>query len=111
VVSAKKPPPRTPRAQRRADARSAEKLARSRERLAHLEPGGDPARPLVVESASQVEPSALALTCLRCSGPNRLVEHAAVTVDDQRLRVARLACPQCGARRDVWFRLDRALPN
>jgi hypothetical protein len=99
------------RAQRRSAARAVEKLARDRERLARLEAGGDPARPIEVESASQVEPSALSLTCLRCDGPNRMDEHAAVTVDGERLRAARLMCPRCGARRDVWFRIIRGLPN
>ncbi|MDP9003049.1 MAG: hypothetical protein M3O46_23405 [Myxococcota bacterium] len=101
----------SPRALRRADARAADKLARDRERLARLEPGGDPARPLDVESASQVEPHALALVCVRCSGSTRLEEHAAVTVEHERLRVARLACPQCGAHREVWFRIAPRLPS
>ncbi len=99
------------RAERRSRERAADKLARDRERLAYLEPGGDRARPLEVESASQVEPHALALPCLGCDGPNRLEEHAAVTVDGDRLRVARLVCPRCGTRRDVWFRIAPALPS
>ena len=69
--------------------RDADKLTRDRERLADLEPGGDRARPIEVESASQVEPHALALTCLRCDGPNRLDEHAAI----DGLRVARSSAP------------------
>lgn len=95
------------RAERRSRQRDAEKLAQSRERLAYLEPGGDRARPIEVESASQVEPHALGLPCLRCDGPNRLEEHAAV----EGLRVARLLCPRCGARREVWFRLAPRLPS
>jgi hypothetical protein len=102
---------RSPRAERRAADRAAEKLARGRERLAHLEPGGDRSRPLEVESASQVEPHALGLPCLRCDGPLRLEEHAAVTIDEGRLRVAKLICPACGARREAWFRLVVRLPN
>jgi hypothetical protein len=97
------------RGERRLQQRAAEKLTRDRERLAYLEPGGDRARPIEVESASQVEPHALALTCLGCSGPNRLEEHAAVAFEGDRLRVARLLCPRCGARREVWFRI--ALPS
>jgi DNA-directed RNA polymerase subunit RPC12/RpoP len=97
----------SPRAERRVAERTADKLTRDRERLAYLEPGGDSARPIEVESASQIEPHALALTCLRCGGPNRLEEHAAVAGQ----RVARLACPQCGARREVWFRIAPALPS
>ena len=99
------------RSERRSRERAADKLARDRERLAYLEPGGDRARPLEVESASQVEPHALALPCLACDGPNRLEEHAAVTVNGDRLRVARLACPRCGTRRDVWFRIAPARPS
>jgi hypothetical protein len=111
----------SPRAERRLRERDAEKIARARERLAYLEVGGDSARPVEVESASQVEPHALALSCLRCDGPYRLEEHAAVTVfvrsglrpsgAGDRLRVARLSCPRCGARREVWFRLAPRLPS
>ncbi len=95
----------SPRAERRASGRAADKLARDRERLAYLEPGGDSALPIELESASQVEPHVRALGCLRCGADYRLEEHAAVTDQGQRLRVAKLLCPQCGARRDVWFRL------
>ena len=101
----------SPRTLRRANARAAAKVAQDRERLARLEPGGDPARPLDVESASQVEPHALALACLRCAGSMRLEEHAVETVDDQRLRVVRLRCPRCGSRRGVWFRIAPERPN
>jgi hypothetical protein len=64
-----------------------------------------------LESASQIEPHALATSCLRCGGSNRLEEHAAVTVDEQRLRVVRMTCPRCGARRAMWFRLAPRLPS
>ena len=99
------------RGERRSRQRAADKLARDRERLAYLEPGGDRARPIEVESASQVEPHTLALRCLSCDGPNRLDEHAAVLVEGAMLRVARLACSQCGSRREVWFRLAPPLPS
>jgi hypothetical protein len=101
----------SPRAERRAVARAADKMARGRERLAELEAGGRPERPVDVQSAAQVEPHALAIACLRCDGPNRLEEHAAVTVNEQRLRVARLVCARCGARRQLWFRLVGSMPN
>jgi hypothetical protein len=123
----------SPRAERRSFERAANKLGEGLERLARLEAGGDRSRPIALESASQVEPHALALTCLRCGSPYRLDEHAAVPVpreataprDETRsgaearrtqratdiLRVARLRCSQCGARREVWFCLSPALPN
>jgi hypothetical protein len=103
--------PVRPRTQRRADERASARLARDRERLAALEPGGDPSRPLDVESASQVEPHALGLACLRCDGAYRLEEHAAVSLHGDRLRVARLRCARCGARRDMWFRVSPGLPS
>jgi hypothetical protein len=105
-----KPKPRA-RNLRREAGRAAQKLARDRERLARLEPGGAAEHPVEVESASQIEPHAMAMTCLRCDGPNRLVEHAAVAVEGERLRLARLACAGCGARRDVWFRIAAMLPS
>jgi hypothetical protein len=101
----------SPRAERRALARSAEKVARDRQRLAALEAGGSPGRPLAVESASQIEPHALSMACLRCEGPNRLEEHAAETVDSERLRVVRMVCARCGTRRAVWFRIGAMLPS
>jgi hypothetical protein len=107
----------SPRASRRSAQRTADKLTRDRERLAYLEPGGDRARPIEVESASQIEPHALAMTCLGCDGANRLDEHVAVTLpgppgrETDRLRVARLLCPRCGARREVWFRIAPLLPS
>lgn len=107
-MSKRKP---TARNLRREAAREAQKLARDRERLARLEPGGSAERPIVVESASQIEPHALAMTCLRCDGPNRLLEHAAATIEGERVRLARLACSRCGAPRDVWFRIAATLPS
>jgi hypothetical protein len=106
-----------PRTERRERERALDKLGRDRERLARLEPGGTPERPVVVESASQIEPHALAMSCLRCDGEERLDEHAAVTVPasggagEVRLRVTRLRCARCGARREVWFSIAPSLPS
>jgi hypothetical protein len=107
-VAKRKP---TPRNVRREAERAGEKLARSRERLARLEEGGSAERPIDVESASQIEPHAMSLACLRCDGPNRLAEHAAATVGGNRLRVVALACARCGAKRTVWFRIAATLPS
>lgn len=107
-MSKRKP---TARNLRREAGRTAQKLARDRERLARLEPGGTSERPIDVESASQIEPHASAMTCLRCDGANRVVEHAAATVGGERLRPVQLACSRCGARREVWFRIVATLPS
>jgi hypothetical protein len=104
----KKPRPRT---ERREAARAKEKLARDREKLARLETGGSPERPIPLESASQVEVHAGSLPCTRCDAVVRIEEHLARTIGDQRLRLVRLVCPRCGTRRDAWFRLEPKLPS
>ncbi len=99
------------RAARREQARALEKLGVAREKLAKLEAGGAPARPLDVESASQVEAHARSLPCLRCEGSYRLEEHRAETLDGERLRVTDLVCVACGARRSVYFRITPPRAN
>jgi hypothetical protein len=100
-----------PRTQRREAARAKEKFARDREKLTRLEAGGAPERPIPLESASQVEVHARSLRCARCDAELRVEEHLAPTVGDQRLRLVRLRCDPCGARRDAWFRLEPRLPS
>jgi hypothetical protein len=105
-----------PRSERREQARARLKLGRDREKLARLEAGGAPERPAVVESASQIEPHALAQSCFFCidgggAGSLRLDEHAALEHDGERLRIVRMHCAQCGARREMWFRIARPLPS
>jgi len=75
------------------------------EKLAALEPGGAPDRPIDVPSASTVEVHAKSEPCLRCGGACRVAEHTAETLDEKRLRVVTLACAQCGARRALFFRI------
>jgi hypothetical protein len=60
------------------------RLADARERLARHEPGGSPALPIDVESASQIEVRAEGTPCLRCQAPNRVDEHTAETVGGDR---------------------------
>jgi len=90
---------------RRAQARAREQLARELERLASLEPGGAPERPIDIDSPALVEMRAVASTCPLCSGAVKLEEHAARTIDGARLRVATVSCTSCGARRERYFRL------
>jgi hypothetical protein len=101
----------SPNAQRRARARAAEKLGLQRERLAALEPGGGPDCPIDVPSASVVEVHAQAMPCLRCGASTRVDAHSAETVEARRLRIVRLACPQCGAARMVHYRIVSAALN
>lgn len=99
------------RAVRREQDRAAEKLTRDLERLARIEPGGAPDRPIALDSASQVEVAAAAIPCPRCRGEVRVEEHAAEVVGGARLRVARVVCPMCRARRSLYFRLAEATLN
>jgi hypothetical protein len=93
------------RTEKRAAARNAVKLAKDRVRLAALEDGGSPDRPIWVSSASLVEPAALALGCSACGGPVRLLEHEAKAFGAQLLRVVHASCIDCGHRRSVYVGL------
>jgi hypothetical protein len=76
-----------------------------RQRLARLGPGGTPAQPIEVESASQVEVRALSLPCVHCDGPYRLDEHIAERLGGASLRVLHVHCGHCGATRRLFFRI------
>ena len=98
--------PKRPRTLRREAQRDAATLARNRERLFALGPGGSPERPMLVDAVSVVELRAAAVACPRCEGEQRVAEHAAVTsAHGVRLREARLVCRACGTRRSLWFQL------
>ena len=99
------------KAERRAKARAEEKLGKKRELLAKMELGGHSDRPLEVVSASVVETQAKSMPCPRCLGACRVEEHAAETVEGRRLRIARMQCAQCGARRAVYFKIVGELMN
>jgi hypothetical protein len=81
---------------------------RDLERLARIEPGGSPDRPLVIDSPAVVDIRAVAKPCPLCGGPLRLEEHAATEIGGTRLRVATVSCTQCGTRRSLYFRLDES---
>ena len=99
------------RTERREAERKAVKLAKARVKLATLEPGGAADRPIDVTSASVVEPHAEGMPCPACGESVRVEEHVAVTIAERALRVARVRCKRCGARRDVYFRLGTVLPS
>jgi hypothetical protein len=93
--------PTRARTERRIEERRQADLARDREKVARLEPGGGPERPIAVTSASVVEPSARATPCPLCGGALRVDEHAAA----EGLRVVRATCVRCGVARKIYFRL------
>ena len=101
----------SPRGQRRLQARGNAKLVKDRERLARLEVGGSPDNPVNVVSASVVEAQAGSVPCPLCGEKLRVGEHTAETIHGVRLRVAHMACTQCGAPRSLYFRIAPPLPN
>ncbi len=88
---------------RRELAREQDKLARAREQLAALQAGGNPERPVVVESASQIEPHARSMTCPVCGDHFRVLEHTVQHRPGGSLRLVSVVSPQCGRRRTIYF--------
>lgn len=89
--------------------RKEEKLTRDRERLARLQPGGAPDRPIGVSSPTQVDVIAARAPCPLCDTTLHLQQHVASTVKGTRLRVAHLVCSLCGVKRSLYFRLEQPL--
>jgi hypothetical protein len=102
---------RRPRTARRERERAARKLVRDRDRLASLEEGGAPERPIEVDSASVIPGRARSRPCPLCGGALQLDEETAESVEGRRLRCAHMTCRQCGIGREIWFRIGSPLPN
>jgi hypothetical protein len=106
------------RTERREAARDEAKLGRARLKLAALEAGGAPDRPIEVTSASIIEPHASSMACAACGSVGvRVEEHVArstpatATEPERRLRVVHVQCQRCGTRREVFFRIGTVLPS
>ncbi len=93
------------RAERREKDRAQLKLAKDLEKLWKVAPGGSPERPIAITSPSEVEVIAKSTRCPICQGELRMEEHAAETLGQVRLRVARVACVICRAPRGIYFQL------
>lgn len=96
---------------RRAEDKAQSRLARDLEKLWQLSPGATPARPLVVESPSEVEVRAASVPCPICRSELRVEEHTAETIEGRRLRVARVVCSFCRSKRAVYFQLASSLAS
>jgi len=110
VATKKKTNPRLRTANRELE-RKLEKLYEARQKLAELDPGGSPERPLDVSSASVVQARAEAQHCLRCNLPMRCDEHTTFAGPHGLLRLAKLDCRGCGATRDLYLRIVGSLLN
>lgn len=78
------------------------------EALAQLARGASPSRPIVVTSASVIEPRTAALACPLCGGEYRIHEH---TRPVPGLRRVDVGCRHCSTPRTLWFRIAPAEPN
>lgn len=99
------------RTARRAEDRAQEKLARDLEKLWEASPGGAPSRPIVVASPSEIEVRAASVPCPICQSTLRVEEHTAESIDGVRLRVARVVCTFCRAKRAIYFQLAGSTLN
>lgn len=93
--------PKRPRTERRDAERGAVKIAKAGLKLSALEAGGSEDLPIIVGSASVIEPHAASIPCAACGESVRVKEHRAVAA----LRVVRVECPHCGVFRDLYFRI------
>src|SRR4051812_34758727 len=109
-VSAKLEAKSRPRTARRAAEQEVRRLVRKLDRLDSDLPGGAPARPLAVTSASVVEVRARAERCLACQGELSLHTHDADGPDRQ-LRRVDLVCAACRRPRRLWFRIEMLASN
>lgn len=91
--------------------REQERLVRAKEALALLSDGGTAARPIEVESASQIEPHARAMECFACGDHYRVLEHQALHEGARAIRLVTVVSPQCGRQRRVYFAIAPALSN
>jgi hypothetical protein len=94
------------RTARRVAERDARRLMRDKEKLALLERGGAPDRPLEVPSAAVIEGRARSMPCVQCEGEYQVTDHRT----EGALRVVDVSCRRCHVRRSLWFRIA-AGPN
>jgi hypothetical protein len=92
---------------RREDERAARRLVRERERLARLERGGAPDRPIEVPSSAVIELRARRMPCVQCGGEYQVDDHQ----HEAELRVVSVTCRRCHVSRRLWFRIVASGPN
>ncbi|MCU1279966.1 MAG: hypothetical protein JWM53_3512 [bacterium] len=92
-----------PRTERRVRERAARQLVRDRQRLAALERGGAPERPIEVPSTSVIAARVRSTPCPLCSGTLRIDDESAETRDGKLLHAAHASCASCAVARTLWF--------
>jgi len=87
--------------------REQRKLDDARWKLALLQVGFHPSRPIEVESASQIEPMVRGMRCPVCDVTFHVLEHTASPSG----RKVTARCPQCGRSPHLYFVIRPALAN
>ena len=100
-----------PRTERRVRERAARELVRDRQKLAALQPGGAPERPIEVPSAAVIPPRARATPCPLCEGTLRVDHETAETRQGRLVHAAHVTCTRCGVPRALWFHVAPPLPS
>lgn len=100
-----------PRTQRRRDERSARDLVRDKEKLARMERGGSPERPIEVDTSSVIDGRARSTPCPLCEGSLIWNEQTAERIGGEILRAVHLVCARCHAPRTFWYRIVTTGPN
>jgi hypothetical protein len=93
-----------PRTARRQLERDRKKLDEAKLKLALLERGYRADRPLVVDSASVIEPHVRGMQCPVCDVGYHVLEHVATPEG----RTVTAGCPQCGRKPRIYFQLRAA---
>jgi hypothetical protein len=99
------------RKDRRQRERALRKTARRLERAAAALPGGAPANPVTVSSASAVETRARGVPCALCGGELDLRGDRATSTPRGVLREVQAVCRRCHAPRTLWFLIAPHLGN
>jgi hypothetical protein len=99
------------RTARRLSDRGMRKLVRDREKLAKLEAGGSPGRPIEVPTSAVIEGRARSVQCVQCEGQLDVVEMSATTWEGEPRRIAHVRCRLCKTPRDLWYRITAPLPS
>lgn len=94
---------------RREGERRDAKLVRAREALFALEEGATARQPIVVESASQIEPHAASMQCPACGDHFLVEDHEVLHREGASVRVVSVLSRQCGRRRKLYFAIHPAL--
>jgi hypothetical protein len=94
-------------ARKRTEIRSAQrdavKDAKHRLKLASLELGGAPERPIRVSSASVVEPHVESMPCVICGSKMRVTSHEVLHLKGEVIRHITSMCVQCGIARPLYL--------